>query len=184
MKELQSLDDLLMNEMSRRNTDFVADLIIQKPDLFEELYRLFIKNSEPLSRRAAWVVDTVTEKRPELLSVHLDHIMKLLPTFRHDGLKRHSLRMIARSPLPSGDRLGELATVCFDWLLSSKEATAVKVYSMEILYRISIIEPDLKKELADSIEYRLKEETAGFKNRGQKMLRKLNIEIDNFRKPF
>jgi hypothetical protein len=48
---------------------------------------------------------------------------------------------------------------------------------MEILYRISQVEPDMKKELADSIEWRMNEETAGFRNRGQKLLKKLYMEL-------
>jgi len=165
--------------MSRRNTDLVADLVFQKPELFEEFFRVFTGNSEPASRRAAWVVDTVSEKRPELLVSHIPDIIAMLPVFKHDGLKRHSIRMLARSPLPSGNLLGILITICFDWLISPQEAVSTKVFCMEILYRISQAEPDLKKELADSIEWRLNEETVGFKNRGQKMLKKLYAEMNN-----
>ncbi|MCX6306725.1 MAG: hypothetical protein NT040_17300 [Bacteroidetes bacterium] len=177
------LDDLLLVEMSRRNTDLVADLVCQKPELFEELFRTFANNTEPVSRRAAWVIDTVSEKHPELIAPHLLEIIDLLPTFRHDGLKRHSMRILARSPLPSESHLGKLIMISFEWLLETSEAIAAKIYCMDILYRISQIEPDLKKELADSIEWRMNEETAGFKNRGQKMLKKLYFEINNSMKP-
>ena len=179
MLEPKTMDDLLLLEMSRRNTDLVAGLIFQKPELFEELFIAFIRNSEPVSRRAAWVVDTVSEKYPGLIAPHLNEIIDLLSKFKHDGLKRHSMRILARSPLPSESHLGELIKISFEWLLSPNEAVATKIYCMEILYRISQIEPDLKKELADSIEWRLNEETPGFRNRGQKLLKKLYIEILN-----
>jgi hypothetical protein len=52
---------------------------------------------------------------------------------------------------------------------------------MEILYTISAMEPDLKKELADSIEWRISEESPGFKSKGSKLLNKLNREIENYR---
>ncbi len=183
MTEPATLDDFLMIEMSRRNTDLVADLIFQKPELFEELFRVFTRNEEPVSRRAAWVVDTVSEKHPGLILPHLNEIVDLLSKFNHDGLKRHAMRMLARSPLPSDDQLGELIKISFDWLLSPGEAVAAKIHCMEILYRISQVEPDLKKELADSIEWRLNEETAGFKNKGQKLLKKLYAEMNNPVKP-
>jgi hypothetical protein len=178
MIESNTLENFLVFEMSRRNMDLVADLIFQKPEIFEELFSVFMRNEEPVSRRAAWVIDTVTEKKPELLASHLRQIIDKLHSFSHDGLKRHSLRMLARSPIPSGDQMGELMTICFDWLLSPGESVSVKVYCMELLYRISQVEPDLKKELADSIEWRLNEETAGFKNRGQKLLKKLYKEME------
>ena len=177
MSEITTLDDLLLLEMSRRNTDLLADLVFQKPALFEELFLVYLRNEEPVSRRAVWVIDTVAEKYPELLTPHLSEIFEMLPKFSHDGLKRHSVHMLSRSPLPPPELLGELITTCFDWLVSPAEAVATKVYCMEILYRISQTEPDLKKELADSIEWRLSEGSPGFKNRGQKMLRKLYAEI-------
>lgn len=178
-----TLDDFLLLEMSRRNTDLVADLVFQKPELFEELFLVFARNEEPISRRAAWVLDTVSEQYPELLAPHLDEITDLLPKFSHDGLKRHSLRMLARLPLPDDDRLGELITICFNWLLSPVEAVSAKIYSMDLLYRVSQIEPDLKQELADSIEWRINEGTPGYQHRGRKMLKQLNAEINNRTKP-
>jgi hypothetical protein len=69
--------------------------------------------------------------------------------------------------------------MCFDWLVSAKESVAVKVYAMEILYRISQVEPELKKELADSIEWRISEGTPGFKHRGLKTLKKLYKEMSS-----
>jgi hypothetical protein len=173
----ESLTDLLMVETSRRNTDLIADIVLQKPELFEELVNIYLRNVEPLSRRAVWAVDTVAEKRPELLESYLESIIETLPDFGHDGLKRNSLRMLARSPLPQ-KYLGDLMNICFDWLISPKESVAVKVYAMEILYRMSNDEPELKKELADSIEWRIAEETPGFKNHGLKLLKKLNKEMN------
>jgi hypothetical protein len=174
----KEIEELLNIETSRRNTDLLADLIFQKPELFNEFTAVYLRNEEPVSRRAAGVVDTVSEKLPELLAPYLPGIVEKLPTFSHDGLKRHSLRMLARSTLPSG-HLGPLINICFDWLTSAGESVAVKVWCMEILYRISQIEPELKKELADSIEWRMEEETAGFKNRGKKILKKLYLEMNS-----
>jgi hypothetical protein len=173
----ESLTDLLLVETSRRNTDMIADLVLKKPELFDELVTIYLRNEEPVSRRAVWVVDTVAEKLPELLEPYLESIAEALPNFEHDGLKRVSLRMLCRSPLPQ-KYLGELMNICFDWLVAPKESVAVKVYAMEILYRISQTEPELKKELADSIEWRIAEGTPGFKNRGLKTLKKLHKEMN------
>ena len=176
MPKVENLTDLLMVENSRRNTDLIADLVFNKPELFDELVSIYLRNEEPVSRRAVWVVDTVAENLPGLLEPYLESIAEALPNFEHDGLKRVSLRMLARSPLPQ-KYLGELMNLCFDWLVSPKESVAVKIYAMEILYRMSQVEPELKKELADSIEWRIAEGTPGFKNRGLKTLKQLNKEM-------
>ncbi len=168
------LDDLLMIETSRRTTDSVAELVFQKPELFNDLFSIFLSNREPVSRRAAWVIDTVSEAIPSLIEPRINEIIGALGSFRHDGLKRHSLRIISRSPLPGTELLGMLTAICFDWLLSAGESVAVKVHSMDILYRIAIEEPDLRKELADSIGWRMEEGTAGFRNHASKILQKLS----------
>jgi hypothetical protein len=43
---------------------------------------------------------------------------------------------------------------------------------------MSQTEPDLKQELADSIEWRMQEETPGFRNHGSKLLKKLYREMN------
>lgn len=178
MYNAESLADLLMIENSRRNTDLVADLVHSKPELFNELIKICLRNEEPVSRRAAWVADAVAEKEPELLKPHLESMTAALTGFGHDGLRRMTLRMLTRSPLPQ-KYLGELMRTCFDWLISPYEPVAVKVYSMDILYLMSQDEPELKKELADSIEWRLSEETPGFRAHGRKLLKKLNEEMNS-----
>jgi hypothetical protein len=171
-----TLDALLLVENSRRNTDLVAGLILKKPELFEGLIKIYLSDEEPLSRRAALVADTVTEKQPELILPFLEEMIVKLKTFSHDGMKRQTLRILSRSPLP-GENLGLLITICFNWLTSANESVAVKMFSMEILYRISNQEPEMKKELADSIEWRMQEETPGFRSHGSKLLKKLSLEL-------
>lgn len=176
MPVLSTLEDLLMLEHSRRNTDLVSGLILQKPEIFDQLMELFLRNEEPVSRRAAWVIDSVSEEKEDLLQPYVPDIIAALPGFKHDGMKRHSLRMIARSDIPDR-QTGELMNICFEWLLSPHEAVAAKVYCIDILYRLSQTEPDLKTELADSIEWRLNEESPGFRNHGAKVLAKLYNEM-------
>lgn len=176
MTTASSLEELLLVETSRRNTDLVAEIVLKSRHLFDELMDICLMNKEPLSRRAIWVADTVAEKQPEWLIPWLEKIAAGLPDYTHDGMKRVSLRMLMRSPLPV-ENLGILMNCCFDWLVSPKEAVAQKVYAMEILYRICQMEPDLKKELADSIEWRMQEETPGFRSKARKILQKINKDL-------
>ncbi len=59
---------LLLEEHSRAQTDFVAAVIFDHPALFRELWKLLMANEEPLSRRAAWVIDVCSEKKPEWIA--------------------------------------------------------------------------------------------------------------------
>lgn len=95
---------------------------------------------------------------------------------QHDGLKRHALRMISRMPFPAGTE-GELMNLTFNWLLSPSESVAVKMFSIQILYRLSEKEPDILQELYDTIEFQLPDGTPGFKNIGLKMMAQIDKEI-------
>ncbi len=176
MTQNNSLEELLMVEMSRRNTDLVAGIVLQKRELFDQIMEVFLRNEEPVSRRAAWVADTVSEREPVLLAPHTGRIIAALGTFGHDGLKRHALSMIRRSGFPEASA-GELMNICFEWLLSPDEAVAAKVYCMDILYDLSEREPDLKNELRDSVEWRMEEESPGFRAHGKKVLAKLYRDL-------
>jgi len=172
----QSLEELLMNENSRANTDFVGNFIRQKPELIHELWEFYFSKREPISTRAAWIIDTVSENEPGWVEPYIPKLIDLLPTFNHDGLKRHGLRMIARNKIPD-QKIAELMNICFEWLLSLEEAVAAKMYCMLILYTISQQLPEIRHELIDTIEYQMPEGTAGFKSIGRKMLIKLYKDV-------
>jgi hypothetical protein len=176
MHSSSSLEDLLLPGTGRDHAEMLVDAALQNRDFFTSLVKVYLSNAEPHSRKAAWAIDLCVEKEPELISSWTGEMIRMLEKFSHDGLKRHTLRMLMHVPLPEED-LGTLVKICFEWLVTASESVAVKVYSMELLYRVSQQEPDLKKELADSIEWRLEEENAGFRNKGLKILKKLSREI-------
>jgi hypothetical protein len=66
-----------------------------------------------------------------------------------------------------------LADFCFKTLNSGFSAIAVKAYSMEILYRLSLIYPELANELATSIRILMEDGSAGITARGRMVLKKL-----------
>jgi hypothetical protein len=154
----------------------LVDLLQQRPELFEDLLQVYFADEEPFSRRAAWVIDLYSELHPYRMHPHVEELTSRLPAFSHDALKRHGLRMLIRLPLPD-QSLGTLVTCCFDWMVSRKEAVAVKTFSMEILYRVSLTEPGIRTELADTISWRLEEETPAFQCRGKKILKKLSCGV-------
>jgi len=170
--EHHDLSELLMNDNSRANTDFVGDFVRQKPELIRELWDIYFRKQEPISRRAAWIIDTVSEDVPAWVEPYIPQLIDLLPTFSHDGLKRHGLRMLSRNIIPE-ERKAELMNICFDWLLSPAEAVAAKMYSILILYDLSRQLPEIRNELIDTIEFQMTEGTPGFKSIGRKILAQL-----------
>ncbi|MEI6059234.1 MAG: hypothetical protein WCR72_00930 [Bacteroidota bacterium] len=168
--------ELLLKGNSRSYTDFVADIVIKRPELVGELWEIYLSAEEPVSRRAAWIIDTASEDKPDWVQPYLPALIGKLPGFLHDGLKRHALRMIARLPFPVGVE-GELLKITFDWLLSPAESVAVKMHCMQILYRLSETEPDILQELYDTIEFQMEDATPGFRSIGSKMMQQIDKDI-------
>lgn len=168
--------ELLLNGNSRSYTDFIADIVSKRPDLIGELWEIYFAVEEPVSRRAAWAIDTASENKPDWVEPFLPQLITKLPEFNHDGLKRHALRMIARMPFPAGTE-GKLMNIAFEWLVSTTESVAVKMYSIQILYRLSATEPDILQELYDTIEFQIADGTPGFKSIGSKLMKQIDKDI-------
>lgn len=175
-REIDEIKRIACSGMGRGNADRLADLLEQRPDLFDVMTDLFFTEEEPVSRRVVWAIDLYTESHPEALLPLLEPLAQALSRFRHPAMIRHSLRMLSRSPLPA-ENLGMLISFCFDRLLFTKDPPAVKVHAMEILYRATRQEPGLRQELIDTIEWRFSEESAGVRCRGEKILKRLYRDI-------
>jgi hypothetical protein len=170
------LKDFILRGNSKSYTDFVADIVTRRPELVSELWDIYLAEEEPVSRKAAWILDTASEERPEWAEPYLPRLIPRLSGFGHDGLKRHGMRMISRLPFPPGSE-GELLDVAFRWLISPDESVAVKMFCMLVLYRISENEPDILQELFDTIEFQMADATPGLRNIGGKMMQKIDHDI-------
>ncbi len=171
-----NLRELLLKGNSRSYTDFIADIVSKRPELVEELWAIYLALEEPVSRRAAWIIDTASENRPEWSEPYLPLLVAKLPMMNHDGLKRHAFRIISRMQFPILSE-GELMNIAFDWLISANESVAVKMYCMLILYRLSEKEPDILQELYDTIEFQIADGTPGFISIGRKMMEQIDQDI-------
>lgn len=165
------LKTLFEKETSRANTDYVLGIILQKPELLNELVELVFLKDEPASRRAIWVLDVCDEQHPDLVKPFLETIIKNLSLGDHDAYRRHSLRILSRHEIPE-----KRSVFVFEFCLkmvTGNEATAIKLFAIHILYRFTQKEPGLKHEVIAAIELGIQEGSVGLKNIGNKTLKKL-----------
>jgi hypothetical protein len=73
---------------------------------------------------------------------------------------------------------GILAEHCFNALRSGFSAIAIKAYSMEALYKLALVYPELANELSATIAMLQGEGSAGIVARGHMILKKLTSEPD------
>jgi hypothetical protein len=167
------LQDLLFDS-SRRTADMAVGVIGNNPDIFKKMLDFAFEDKNLYAMRAARVIQLASHNHPELIRPYLREIILRLPNLKNEGLKRGLAKiLIERSYDHDDDTLGILVSTCFDWLMNPAEKPAIKVYSMEILYKISQLYPEIKTELVSSIEEQLPRSGVAVKSRGRQILAKL-----------
>lgn len=172
--------DQLLAELSKRNTEYIASVVGQNRKLFKQLIELVLSNEKTVSGRAAWVVEIIWLKYPEMIRPYIPEMIDFLPQSKFDNQKRHFLKMLATINLTEldEDRLGILIDRCFTWLEDPVYPIAVKMFSMQIIHNFIKIEPTLASELIAIIENQFDDGSPGFKNRGEKILKELYKLVD------
>jgi hypothetical protein len=150
----------------------IMDYIGTDKKRFSELMTCFFSDENRISQRASWVVGHCGEKHPELIYPYLEEMLDLLEQPVHNAIKRNTVRIMAEMDVPE-ELLGRAADICFKLLDDPKEAIAVRVFSMSVLYNIVKKEPELASELRLILEDHYPHGSAGFKSRGRKILKAL-----------
>jgi 8-oxo-dGTP diphosphatase len=169
------LQAMVNNMMSMQEAVWVATSAIENPAIFLKLFEYSHSPDKKLAFRASWTLSKIGDMFPEVLDPHLSRMVETLSTLDNESALRSFLRIISLSDPEKIDsrRHGFLADFCFDVLKSGYSAIAVKAYSMEILYRLSLIYPELANELSASIKILLEDGSAGILSRGQTIMKKL-----------
>jgi hypothetical protein len=150
----------------------LAGLLQTRTELIGEVLTIIGSGKGKDPARASWLLSNLWDIDAEILLPFQPELIELVLSTHSESVKRNLLRIIDAYPLPE-DRLGELFDVCMAWMLSERSAIAVRCNAMQILYRICVVEPDLSDELIKRISDLLVFGSAGFRSRGQKIIRLL-----------
>lgn len=171
-KELQKM---IQSMMSAQEADFLASSATDNPAFVSRLLSYSYSDDRKLSFRASWTLSRVFDKNPEIVQPYLEDIIEKLNSLDNESTQRSFLRIISFADFSriSLKHHGILADNCFKALNSGFSAIAIKAYSMEIIYRLALIYPELANELSASIVMLQGEGSAGIKARGTIILGKL-----------
>jgi len=171
-EELRSMIDRMI---SIKEIDWIATSAIENPAIFHKLLEYSFSLDKKLAFHASWTLTKVCDKYPEIIYPHLSGIIEKLDKLDNESAQRSFLRIISLSDIKRvSDKIhGKLAESCFNELRSGFSSIAIKAYSMEILYKLALIYPELANELAASINMLQGEGSAGIVARGTIILKKL-----------
>ena len=168
----------LLGDSSRNTILIGVKLVEENPELYRDFFDFAMKDNGVFGQRSGRVIQILAQKNPKQVKPYIHAIARKITVAKSEGLRRSFLRVLMDhyNELAEND-LGLITEACFRWV-SGDEKPAIKVYSLEILYRVSNLYPDLKPELMAVIESIMPHESKGIKSRGSKMIGILTKEIE------
>ncbi len=142
-----SLQEDLANRSSEFNARKLADLVIRDHKLREELLACLLDDPGVTGSRAAWVLSHCHDKDPGVIGPYETRLIGLLakPDL-HNGITRNILRIYQTQPVPEKHSAFMLDT-CYGYLRNAAQPTAVRAFSITVIFNISEKHPELLDEL-------------------------------------
>ncbi len=158
-----------------REAEWIAESAIASEDVLTRLLDYSFSDDRKLAFRASWTLSKVHDKIPEVVTPYLNRLIEALDTVDNESVQRSFLRIASLSDLNlvSTRNQGILADHCFRMLKSGFSAIAIKAYSMDIIYKLSLIYPELAGELSATVNLLQDEAPSGVLAKGRILLRKL-----------
>lgn len=167
---LSQLQALLLEEHSKGQRDVIVQYIHQHPIAFQDLMALVASGENQVAQRAAWPMGVICEQQPEWILPYLPGLLEKMESQSvHPAVKRNFIRTMQHLQIPY-ELQGRVLDFCYSNLLNGAEPAAIRVFAMTVIFNISQSYPELQHELKEAIEAGLENGSAGFRNRGKKIL--------------
>ncbi len=158
---------------SWENLALLVRYIADYPECLDIIMDKVFDDSEPENWRAAWMVDKIQERHPDLVVPYIPAMTSFVLKTQNSGKKRHLLKLISLNDIQE-ENMAVLLNYCIEVFTNAAEPVAVRVHAMQILFNISQKEPDFAGELIGMIEHEMEYHgSAGIASRGKKLLQKL-----------
>ena len=158
---------------SWENIALLVRYIGDYPEHLDIIMTKVLDDSQPENWRAAWMVDKIQERHPELVFPYLQTMTDFVLTTQNTGKKRHLLKLVSLYEIKD-ENMAVLLNFCIEVFTNAAEPVAVRVHAMQILFNIAQKEPDFSGELIELIEHEMEYHgSAGLASRGKKLLKKL-----------
>jgi hypothetical protein len=160
----------LENNLTKSQINHIAEYACSTTTRFRKLMDIFLDENHIMGLRASWIVIRSIEINKSMLDPFItDLVSQITNPINAEHLIRNSLRILELLDIPEICH-GLVMNTCFGFLEQPQTPIAIKAYSLTIVYRLSIIYPEIQDELACIIEENWDLETPAFKSRGKKIL--------------
>jgi 8-oxo-dGTP diphosphatase len=159
-----------------KEADWAAKSLIENPVLLKKFIDFSFSDDQKLAFHSSWIVSKACDISPKIIIPHLERIIEAIPSLKSESAIRSFLRILSLTDpaILNQKHQGVLADTCFRYLNSGLSAIAIKAYSMDILYSLTLIYPELSTELALSVRSITDLDSAGIVSKARSILKKLN----------
>jgi hypothetical protein len=177
------LEKQLFNTFGKTKVNKLTVILTEQKFALRDLIDLTFHTDKTIAFRAAWLLENVFLKNPESYLPEMDYLLSRFKEVVYPSCQRHYAKIIMHITSPKAPsliktRLLEIdlqAVVekCFDWMIDPEILIAVKVHSSEALFNLRLRYPWIKDELAEQLEFLMRDGTAAIQTRGRKLLKGL-----------
>ncbi|WPU96821.1 hypothetical protein SNE25_14960 [Mucilaginibacter sabulilitoris] len=133
--------------------------------------------------RAVWLLENVLLTDPESYLDDLRYLIQKFKEVKHQGCMRHYAKITmhitdAKAPQSLKLKLKEIdfepvVEQLFDWMINPKIKVAVKMFAGSALFNLKDTFPWVKEELADQLEFLMRDGSPAIQTGGKKILKEI-----------
>jgi 8-oxo-dGTP diphosphatase len=172
----EELQEMITRMSMTRQVNWIAASAKDNPAVLKKLVDFSYSSDKRLAGHSSWSLTKVFDLNRDLITPFLPAIIGSLQKITNESTERSFLKILSLSDIGdlSEKYHGILAEHCFNRLRSGFSAIAIKAYSMDIIYKLTLIYPELVNELAASISMLKDDKSAGIVARSRIILKKLD----------
>jgi hypothetical protein len=154
----------------------------QKFDL-RNLIAITFHPDKDVAFRATWLLENVFLQKPEAYLPQLDYLLSGIDNVKHPGPQRHYAKIVMHITDVDAPQIikDKVATIdfepvveqLFDWMIDPKVKIAVKTFAAEALFNLRHRYDWIADELANQLQFMMRDGSAAIQVRGKKLLKEL-----------
>jgi hypothetical protein len=150
-----------------------------------DLIAVTFYHDKDIAFRATWLLENVFLQNPETYLPELEYLLSGITYVKHPGPQRHYAKIVMHvtedsAPQIIKDKVKEIdlepvVEQLFDWIINPKVKIAVKAFAAEALFNLRHRYPWVKEELANQLQFLMRDGSAAIQVKGKKLLKDLPL---------
>ena len=170
----------------KTKVDKLAKIVREQTFALHDLIDLTFHQDKTIAFRAAWLLENVFLVNPVFYLPEMDYLLKRFQQVIYPSNQRHYAKIVMHITSPKvhpliKQKIAEtdmepVVEKCFDWVIDPEVLIAVKRFSAEALFNLHHRYGWIADELAQQVQYLMKDGTAAIQTYGKKLLGALNTK--------